>query len=640
MQEIDEDLIRKYGYTPLADDEDWLDSFGWGAPDQNTTNGVIIPTRSEEQIKEHAKKILNFIAFVHPHIKTNVKGKSAVEIRAIGRPAGALKYISSVNVWDTSQKAIEHIVKLLEKVDGQAYCLYYSTYSFDNFKPVKKIKGKEELQPSRMVMLDNAKSTQILLMDLDKITEEEYQETIQQLRNINIYTTDIATGNGYQCIIKLNQPCTDLKLYKKFTDTMLRKGFKVDSAIVDAARVARLPNTYNTKAADPKFRDTVGTDVPFTKTLKIAKQEYPIEYVFAQLETLEDKVVLPQPKPVKAAVEPTQVSIADITTLAKEKPKKPLKETVVKPKKTKEKDAEIEVKELQHIYPMLNWNKLMDTAKLMLSGAPSGYRNKVVMFLLPYLKNELKLSKKDMVATLTIWGNLCTPTYENAQEDVDRYLENYATKMTSKYGRYADLEDVYGPLKKDIYRLENGVNIPNMVLKKLGDIKDGSFRTYLMMKREQHLTGKTSFTLADIQEFSEIERRTFFNHMKELTNHSLVRKVKSAKKNGEEYYYEFNMHFERASRKHGYTSFEAASIWAYDKMLTDGELKLYIYLVYRIRSAENEFKIDQTTLGKSLKKTQHGISMMTDELNKKKFIRKNTWYDTYKVPHTDYVLIQ
>ena len=549
-------------------------------------------------------------------------------------------------MWDVEDKAVDMVQHLLKKVNGKGYCLYYSLYSLNNKKEVerKNSEGIITKKGYKTVGLDNAEFTQVLMADLDKISKEEYIQSVELLKSVGLYTTDISSGFGYQLLIRLNHKCYDKNILKRFTETLIRKGFKADPAITDAARVARLPNTFNTKATS--FRFTNMGIIPLAKTLKISYDKYSVEEVFSRLEQLEDKVILETPKVPKAIVK--QIKIEDIDTSKVEVPNrepktKTLKEEVkskAKGKKVKEKDAEISVVDLSADYPNIRWNKVIEAVKLILAGTPGGYRNKALFFMLPYLKNELSLNREQMIEVLTVWGNKCTPIYTEAEYDVDRYLDNYTKRMTSKYGLYGDLEEIYGPLKKDVYKLDNAVNIPNMALKKLGDIKDGAFRMYLMMKREQHLTGKSSFSLEDVNQFCEIDRATFFRHIKDLTKHSLIRKQKSCKKAGEEYRYEFNIYFENASKKYGYTSFDALYIWALDKQLTDGELKLYVYLNYRIRSAEGEFKIAQENLARDIKKTQQGISLITGELDKKHFIKKHTWKDEYGVPHSDYVIIQ
>ena len=590
-------------------------------------------------------KIVRFLNFVHPFLHEADGWKPSVEIRPIFREDSKQRdfSINSINIWSGEDRAVDMVEHLLKKINGKGYCLYYSLYALNNKKEVERKNNKGQLvkKATKTIGNDNAEFTQVLMMDLDKITEEEYIRSVELLRSIGLYVTAISSGFGYQLLIRLNEKCFDKTVLKRFTETVIRKGFKADSAIVDSARVARLPNTFNTKATASKF--TSLNTIPFAKTLKISHDTYSVEEVFSRLEQLEDKVVLLPPKVVKAQVKQLELKDVEMVTPATvpEKLKSVVKtKTQTKAKKIKEKDAAVTVKDLAKDYQMLKWSSVMETVRLMLAGAEDGYRNKVLFFMLPYLHNTLNLSKKQMIEVVTIWGHKCTPAYENAAEDVERYFENYAAKMTSRYGRYGDLEEIYGPLQQDVYKIENGVNIPNMALRKLGDIKDGAFRIYLLLKREQHLSGKSSFTLEDVRGVCEIEKTTFFKHMNELTKYGLMTKQKSAKKDGEEYKYQFNYRFENASKRSGYTSLDALYIWALDKTLTDGELKLYIYLTYRIRSADGDFKISQSELAQNCKKTQSGISKMTDQLHLKRFIRKNTWEDEHGIPRTDYTLLQ
>ena len=625
--------------TVVDSDQAYLEA--WGGVLETFPERPKVPLLTDDEIRNNAVKIVRFLNFVHPFLDERDGWKPSVEIRPIFREDSKQRdfSINSINLWNTEDIAVDMVEHLLKKINGKGYCLYYSLYALNNKKEVERKNNKGQIvkKASKNIGNDNAEFTQVLMMDLDKISEEEYIRSVELLRSIGLYVTAISSGFGYQLLIRLNEKCFDKTVLKRFTETVIRKGFKADSAIVDAARVARLPNSFNTKATSGKFAKL--GQIPFAKTLRISQDTYSVEDVFFKLEQLEDKVAPLPPKVVKAEVKQISLNDVEIPTSKTQNLKSAI-ETKTKTKKVKEKDAAVTVKDLAKDYSMLKWSNVMETVRLMLAGAEGGYRNKVLFFMLPYFHNTLKLSKKQMIEVVNVWASKCTPTYENAAEDVERYFENYAAKMTSKYGLYGDLEQIYGPIQKDIYKIENGVNIPNMALKKLGDIRDGAFRIYLLLKREQHLTGKCSFTLEDIKGVCDIEKTAFFKHMNDLTKHSLMTKQKSAKKDGEEYRYQFNYRFENASKRSGYTSLDALYIWALDKTLTDGELKLYIYLTYRIRSANGEFKISQAELADSCKKTQSGISKMTDQLHLKRFIRKNTWEDEFGIPHTDYTLLQ
>ncbi|MDM0927132.1 helix-turn-helix domain-containing protein, partial [Clostridium perfringens] len=72
--------------------------------------------------------------------------------------------------------------------------------------------------------------------------------------------------------------------------------------------------------------------------------------------------------------------------------------------------------------------------------------------------------------------------------------------------------------------------------------------------------------------------------------------------------------------------------------LTDGEMKLYSYLCMMIGNSKNDCWASQKYLAKKIgKKGQNAISMMTDNLQLKKYITKKT-IDKDGVKHCIYNL--
>ena len=62
----------------------------------------------------------------------------------------------------------------------------------------------------------------------------------------------------------------------------------------------------------------------------------------------------------------------------------------------------------------------------MLYKTPEGLRNDTLLFLVPYLRNTLKLSEKQVIETIKVWGSRCTTPYTSdfAEDEAKRIL-NY-----------------------------------------------------------------------------------------------------------------------------------------------------------------------------------------------------------------------
>ena len=90
---------------------------------------------------------------------------------------------------------------------------------------------------------------------------------------------------------------------------------------------------------------------------------------------------------------------------------------------------------------------------------------------------------------------------------------------------------------------------------------------------------------------------------------------------GEKYIYYINPYF---STIEGYTMIENSLVRLMLKELTDGESKLYIYLCKMVGSSKNECWSSQKYIAKNIGKTQQGVSLITDKLSEKRYIKKTT----------------
>lgn len=98
-------------------------------------------------------------------------------------------------------------------------------------------------------------------------------------------------------------------------------------------------------------------------------------------------------------------------------------------------------------------------------------------------------------------------------------------------------------------------------------------------------------------------------------------KEKENRRLGEKYIYYINPYF---STIEGYTMIENSLVKLMLQELTDGESKLYIYLCKMIGSSKNECWSSQKYIAKNIGKTQQGISLITDKLSEKRYIKKTT----------------
>lgn len=172
----------------------------------------------------------------------------------------------------------------MKKINGEGFCLYYGVFDFNKSDGSNRVNNK------------NAVFTTLLPIDFDNITESQYLEVKDMLDKLSLKTVNISTGHGYQMIILLNHKVHDKEILKKFTNLLLSKGFPCDSAITDAARIMRLPFTFNCKCLD-KASKYYGKEEPIPiKLIGSTEDRYSLDYVLGQLNTLPDVDVSPQCK--------------------------------------------------------------------------------------------------------------------------------------------------------------------------------------------------------------------------------------------------------------------------------------------------------------------------------------------------------
>lgn len=555
-----------------------------------------VPTFTDGQIEKQLNKQIRFLKAIYPWLTEDNYQNGAIELRPIKRDKDA-KYIRSYNTWRLEEKDINALREFLKLINGEGYCLYYSLFNFDYTKTSGKEKGK--------INKDNALYTSVLAADYDNITWEEFQSEKKKLTDLGIETIDIFTGHGFQSLILLKEKVYDKEIIKKYTELLISKGFRVDGAIVDCARVFRQPYTFNCKSLDHKNKH-FGEGIVPTTDVGWTEKRYNLVDVFKSLNTL--------PTVIEQSTE------IDINTIKTEPVT--IKEKKVQLEKIK-KIKNIKIENLNTLYSeYVDVERLPEPIQKMLQGSESGLRNKVMLFIIPFLRNSLGLNIQTIKGILTIWGSLCTPNLnkEHIEKEVDRI---YKYGFKGQQGKYTEeLRQAYGYLEFNKFTRQNKILIPNSIFEDFDVISDGAIKIYLSLKLSEQIDGIKEFTKQDIQQSANIVERTLERNIKDLVAMGYVCKRKSNRRQGEQYIYYINPYF---SSINGFTMLENAVVQLMLNQLTDGEMKLYSYLCMMIGSSKNDCWASQKYLAKKIgKKGQNAISMMTDNLQSKKYITKKT----------------
>lgn len=555
-----------------------------------------VPVFTDIQIEKQLIKQIRFLKAIYPWLSEDNFQDGAIELRPIKRDKEA-KYIKSYNTWRLEEKDINSLRDFLALLNGQGYCLYYSLFTLDYNKTSGKQKGK--------INLDNALYTSVLGADFDNITFDEFKAEKQKFINLGLETIDIFTGHGFQSLILLKEKVWDREIIKKYTKLLISKGFKVDTAIVDCARVFRMPYSFNCKSLDPKNKHYMEGIVP-TTDVNWTKKRYHLADVFKALNTL--PTVIEQME---------ELNIKEIKTEPVT-----IKEKKIQLDKIRE-IKNIKIENLNSLYAeYIDIERLPEPIQKMLQGTPSGLRNNVMLFIIPFLRHTLGLNIQTIKSILTIWGSLCTPALDREfiNKEVDRI---YKYGFKGQQGKYTtELREAYGYLEFNKFTRQNKILIPNAIFNDFDVINDGAVKIYLSLKLAEQVDGIKEFTQKEIEDISQISRRTFFRNINDLLSMGYVCKKRANRRLGEEYIYYINPYF---SSINGFTMLENAVVKLMLTELTDGEMKLYSYLCMMIGSNKSDCWASQKYLAKKIgKKCHSAISKMTDELVQKKYITKKT----------------
>ncbi|WP_091013345.1 hypothetical protein [Paenibacillus amylolyticus] len=273
--------------------------------------------------------------------------------------------------------------------------------------------------------------------------------------DLDIETIDVFSGHGWQSIILLNHRVTDKEILKKFTGLMLAKGFRVDSAIVDASRVLRMPYSFNCKALDKKskYYDSINPKIIATTDHFWTERRYHVADVFGKLNNLPD--VVEQTTPL------TEIDLETIPTA-------PISNAERKAEKNKAKKeieiaeiTQIDVDHLKAVYSMLDFKRLPLAIQKILAGSQAGLRNKVMFFIIPFLRNKLGLDIQTIRTTMILWGERCSPILDadEIRKEVGRI---YGLGFKGGHGVYTqELFQAYGYLDFDQYKIKDEIKITN-----------------------------------------------------------------------------------------------------------------------------------------------------------------------------------
>lgn len=585
-----------------------------------------LPRLTDEEVKQQAEGIFNFLKLTHPYINNKKifykEGRAieeqvnadsvCIEIRALRRDRPDRPYYRSFKLYRFADSELERLYKFLLELNNKEipYCLYYSVYAFDNNRMAVNKQGKKSETWNNKIAINNAIATQILIADYDDITEDEFLLERLKLARLGIETLDVFSGHGFQSIILLDKLTEDKDLLKRFTNLMLKKGFRVDHKIKDCARIMRLPYTYNSK----ELSKTNIENPCIIKTFIYNRTEkrYNLEYVLERLNGLESVVELEEIKEVEEKEE--KVVKTEVITENKVKNVIQLKDSL--------EDLTYNKERLTELYAMLDVDSLPEPVLKMLEGFRMGYANSMLLFLTLYLK-EQGYSKSTIIEAMQVLSNQDRFNYPWDEEVVKCEVKRFYYSSYNWRGVFSDGLQQFGYVEYNLTD-KSVITINNYVFNNLNKISSSAFYMYIMLLENQNKTGQSIYTINEIAEVTELSRRRVLEHLDDLCKVKILDKKRANRRLKEEYTYYISIFLKTDL---GFTKINVATIKLLRKMIQYKEinttiLMLALYFKFVCYGGKKESNVSQETIAEALGVNQSTISRSVNKLEKVDLIHK------------------
>lgn len=579
------------------------------------------------QLDYHMESIVYFLKCVHPFLNGKQENgqRGCVEIRPLPRREEyEYRMTQSLNLWDLNEQSIQKLKRFVKKHIEYGSCLYYSVFAYDYDKEAYLKSGKKARKGR--VNNDNALFTQEIVLDFDGIDQVGYEEVVMRMRNLGLDGMWVWTGHGYQVHILLDERVFEKDALAVFVEAFSGLGFACDVSCRDAARLMRLPATYNYKClSDDKY---VFEEPALTRIVKGSDERYRKNEVLKRIWDEQRKIGFDEEVSntdevigkVQEVHNEVAVSDEDMQGFCdvQEKPQKSQKgkkgqrKNAIESQPGRADSIALERKN-DFQYPYVDHYNIPEPINKMLNSTPDGLRNKALGFLIRYLKTYVKLSKKQIEEILTIWAKkACQPPYDMKEfvEDLSRLYYynglNYDSQLAQQFG-FIDFENQNILVKNMIF-------IPQSFLEMFHTVEGNAVRVYLGLKMLEHFEKET--TIDDLAQILDMTSRAIRPILKNLIaqKHIYVKKGNRRLKEPNRY---FTTKIVDISK--GYLKLSYNDVKAYVDELALGELKLYLFMSYKFFNGD--CFMSQKNIGKNIGLEQNTVSELVKSLESKDYLR-------------------
>ena len=598
MENLNFDLDFEFDFNAIQMDMDFDDSY---TPD-------YVEEEDPFYIKYHHEDVelmWNDICRLHTELVDGTPGEHCVEIRPIMRKANvkgkhdvAIKHF---HMWRadavTKQSFIDWVSNDLK---NQGCCIFISVYCFDAALKTYKENGK----PNRpyTVNKQNQLYTRWMVADFDNVSEDENKFFDDTMDNLGIPFQSIQTSEkGYQKRIYLADQVNDDAALSKFTKLLINKGFKADKKVINKGQVVRVVGTVNNKVFSPKYPDR---NVQFPVTVvRDTTDKISFNDLWTKISSLPD--IYPKYKT-------ELLTVKQISEIKKEE---------FKPIAYYNEDIFIE--QYKDIIPEHYIDNIQKPIRYMLIDTPDGFTDAVVMFIIPYFKNTLKLSYEQVKPIMMKWAEI------NNYAESDKYERIYYTEYKKGFGAYtSELQERYGSIAfhknyDTVIKInDNTSNLKPIIFNKniYPELDKTALKVFIGFLFEYKASDKLTWEFSEVMSYNNISKPTATKALKELISKEFISCKTYYKGSGKENDYTLLKTYIalKTERRIEFTLSELDRMFS---KLKGNEIKVFIYMKYIVlKSSDGIYFGNQWEIAKEIGIERSRISRILNDLKKKRFL--------------------
>lgn len=558
-----------------------------------------------QELKENIDVIWEDIIKVHPELIDGTTGEHCVEIRSIIRKPNKKgicdKPGRSFHLWKSDERSKKRFIDWYEQhILNKGACLFISVHNFDSNIEAIRENGKKYKKYS--INSFNQKSCRVLVADLDNVSREENNSFDDDMKKLKIPFQSIKTSeNGYQKRIYLKEIIHDEYAVAKFTKLLFCKGYKVDTKLINRGQVVRLNGSINNKCFSNNFPNR--NKQFYVKSIIEAYEKISIKDLWRKIN------LLPTLKYDYKIEEIDDCLIEEVGE--------------VKDIKSSEYDENYFKEMYSRVIKPDYIKNLQKPIKRMLVDSKEGYTDAVILFLIPYFKNTLKLSYEEVYKIFEVWAEI------NNYNQLDKIERIYYTEYKKGLGAYSkELAKKYGSIDfrksyDTIIKInDNTINInPNIFNKDLYIALDKTaLKIFMTLLFEYKASSKITWSLSEVIKYNGISKPTAIKALKELVNKEFISRQNYYKGSGKESDYTLMKKYIslKTERRIEFTLSEMDRIIS---KLKGNEIKVYIYMKYMVlKSIDVVYYGNQKDISKNIGMSQQTVSDILISLCKKRFI--------------------